>query len=185
MATAEEIAKFRRQIGDPVKADADVQTASGNDRQFALRYNNLFDELVTINGVEVDNDDYTLDGVAGLIEFPANLVNGDQLRVSYKYAAYTDVEATSLIDEYGVSAATVEALKELLASAARLYNYQQGPTRADKQQVFSNLKDLFKIYKGEADVYASSGGLTMGKRTNPTYRDDRPRIAPDFSRDDI
>ncbi len=183
MATVQEIAKFRRQIGDPVKADQDVQTANGTDKEFALRFNNLFSESVTFNGVAQPTG-YTLDGPSGLIEFDTPPAVDTVVRVSYKYAAYTDAEATEFIDSVGVEYATVEAIKELLANAARLYNYQQGPTRADKNQIFQNLKDLLKIYKEEAAGYAGQGGLTVGKRTNPLYRRSYP-IRPDLSRDDI
>lgn len=184
MATVEDIAKFRRQIGDPVKADADVQSANGVDKQFALRFNNIFDEVVTLNGV-LQTTGYDLNGVTGIITFDTAPATDTIVKVSYSYAAYTDSEATALIDTYGVSEATLEALRELLANAARFYNYQQGQTRAERQQVFQNLKDLFKIYQAEAakTANAGAGSLTLGKRTNEAYR--RPTIVrEDLSRTD-
>lgn len=184
MAQAEDIKKVRRQIGDAVKAEADIQTASGNDRQFALRYNNLFDELVQVDGVERTSG-FEFDGDAGLITFDSNLDEGAVLKVAYKYAAFTDQEIGDMIDATSVAQATVDLIKELLANAARLYNYTQGPTKADKQQVFKNLKDLLDIYKAEAADFNGQGGVAIGKRTNEAYRPSPVRgIKPDLSRDD-
>lgn len=184
MATADELATFRRRIGDPAKADADVQTTNGSDKQFALRYNNVYEEVVQLDSV-TQSSGYMLDGVTGIIEFDSPPPADMTLKVSYKYAAYTDAEAAALIDSYGLDKAVIEAIRELLADAARLYNYQQGSTRADKQQVFSNLKDLLKIYQADATNTANngSGSLTLGRRTTEQYRQPR-RIVEDFSRSD-
>ncbi len=185
MATLNDIATYRRRIGDDIKADSDTFTGNGIDSRFSLSFNNVFGEQVIVNGLVVTT--YSIDRPSGTVIFNAPITDGDIIKVSYSYAAYTDVEATAMIDAYGIGNASIEALKGLLASAARLYNYQQGATRADKNQVFQNLKDLLAIYSAENNAVnpdgSISGNLTIGKRTNEEYRPVTSSIA-DLSRKD-
>lgn len=183
MATATELATFRRRIGDPIKGDQDVVTSNGSDKVLRLRFNNVFNLVVTINGIVTSA--YTLNAANGEITLTSTPSANDLVKASYSYAAYTDAEAISLIDEFGLKQAIQEALLEIMASAAKLYNYSQGQTSSEQGQVFKNLKDLLDFYRADTGYTAADGsdvgGIYVGKRTHELDREDS-NIQIDLSR---
>lgn len=172
MASAADIATFRRRIGDRVKTEQDTIVTKAGDKIFRLRFTNVFDVVVAVDSVTQASDGsvYTVDSENGRIDFVTAPGTDKTVVVDYDYAAYTDAEATSLIDTYGIKDAVIEAILELLANAARLYNYSQGQTKSERGKVFDNLKELLKLYQSNGGFTSADGtnigSVSIGKRTN-------------------
>ncbi len=60
----QDLATFRRSIGDNVKGEQDIQTTNGQDKTFLLRYDNVFNYDVYLDGelLEDDNSVFTMYG---------------------------------------------------------------------------------------------------------------------------
>lgn len=173
--TPEEIRKFRRRIGDKIKSDSDITEADGTTATFHLRFNNVFDVTVFQNGSSTTA--FTVDGDSGTVTFDTTPAEGDKLQFDYKYAAYTDTEIETLVDENGFQDGVIEALTELMADSARLYDYSEGATDAKLSQVFDHLQKLLESYKSGTGFAASDGtdigSVKVGKRTHILYRSKR------------
>lgn len=188
--SATDRATFRRRIGDLVKAEQDIMTSNGQDKSYLLRYDNVFDYEVYVDGV-LQNDDGTVFSISaseGRLTFNTVVDADKAIKVIYSFAAYTDAEADELIEQYGVDKAVIEAIRGLLADSARLYSYQQGPTRAEQQQIFEHLSKLLESYQKDLASFppdnSGGGGAKVGKRIHEIYRKS-PRVSRDLSRDDI
>jgi hypothetical protein len=178
----DDLTVFKRRVGYKVKADQDTQTASGNDRVYTLRFENVFDVVILFNGEEVTSG-YEVDSEAGTITFTTAPTADTVIVVNYKFAPFTDDEANALISEYGLDGAVIEALRELLANSARLMNYKQGDTEVDYSTVFKQVKELLKMYMDEAQAQGSeeTPTLTVGTRKDPRISDESCQ-EPDLSR---
>ena len=192
--TDQELSAFRRRIGDKPKPNQETFTATGGSGVFDLAYSGVGSVVVTVDGVlKTVTTDYTVDADAGTVTFVPGKIppDGAVVSVQYVYCAFTDQELTDLFNEYGLTGGVIEAIRELLANSAKLYDYTQGATEAKLSQVFSNLEKLLNSYIKAADDggYVDEdgnaiGGVTIGKRTNPDNRTESSPTLEDLSRSD-
>lgn len=149
MASVDDISLVRMKLGDSLKIGLDRDTGDGTVKVFVLTHKNIQDYIVTVGGVEkTETIDYIASVADGSIKFNTAPSNAAEIVVEYKYAAFTDDEISTLIDTYGsVNSAVIEAIKVLMADAARRFDYTQGDTDMKPSQVFTHLKDLLSIYQ--------------------------------------
>jgi hypothetical protein len=184
--TADEINQFRRRIGDKIKSESDVITVKVEDIVFNLRFSNIIDLTVYKNSDLVNSTDYTLDVASGSVIFIDMVAVDTEVRFDYTYAAYTDDEIASLVEAYGFDKAVLEVLYELLADAARMYDYSEGATQAKLSQVFDHVQKLIDMYEKKSEGFQSDsgtsmGGVSIGKRITESYRRG-PKDDKDLSR---
>jgi hypothetical protein len=173
---ATNIAKFRRKVGDKVKADKDVATANGNETQWHLRHENVFGVQVFSGADMLTNEtDYTIDSEAGVVTLVSAPADGAVVSFLYKFAAFTDDEITSLISEYGLDGAVIEGLREMLADSSKLMNYKQGDTEVEYSVIFKQVKQLLDYYESLSQQALSAAdsdtGFAIGQRIHPLYED--------------
>lgn len=173
----DDLTKFRRKIGDKVKADKDVATGNGSTTQWHLRHENVFDLQVFIGTtLQVIGTNYTLDSSSGAVDFIAAPADEQRVTFIYKFACFTDEEAQQLITEYGLDGAVIEALREILADSSRLMNYKQGETEVEYSVVFKQTKELLEYYENkmlsaidDADAFFAIGSRQT-QQDDPTWR---------------
>lgn len=162
-----EIKAVRRKIGDSVKSERENVTGTGRNRIVKLQNNNVFAVFVTIDDVETTG--FTVHDTAGRIVFAVPPAEGSSVIIDYLYAAYTDAELQSLIDDYGVNGAAIACLEELLVDTARFYDFTQGETTEKRSQVFENLNKVLTQLKASVDTNPDgsnvSSGVVIGKRS--------------------
>jgi hypothetical protein len=180
MADATQIAQVRSNIGDTVRETVEQLIGDGSTTLFALKYRNVQNLVVTIGG-NVVTPDMVYAG-AGQFILPTAPAEDAKITVSYEYSGFTDAVLGSLLDtNQSVALATRAALVDLLASAARRTDYQQGQTKVSASQLFKNLKELFNMYMPGGEL-SDEGGVSVGNRShqNPTSLETRQ----DLSRSD-
>jgi hypothetical protein len=180
MAQQADIDRVRSNIGDTAKEQVEQFEGDGSTVLYQLQYKNIFGVTVKVNNADVTPD--MVYAGAGQFVLPTAPADGDKVLVDYSYAGFTDAVLGSLVDEAGdAEGATVLALQDLLASAARRSDYSQGQTKVNASQVFSHLKDLLTMWQPGGQL-SSRGGLSVGSRHHQPMQ---PTTPPrDLSRDD-
>jgi len=173
---------FKRYIGYKVKADQDTFTGNGSTLSVNLRYENIFGVEVYFNDELQPISSYTVDSEPGVITFTDAPPDQMVVTINYKFAPFTDAEATELIATYGLERAVVEALRELLANQSRMMNYKHADTEVDHSQVFKQIKTLLEYYEKQTfkDESGEVSGLTLSRRVDP--RGDKTCREQDISR---
>lgn len=110
---------------------------------------------------------------------------GVAIKVEYNHAAFLDSDIQQLLDDNGQSTikASIAAVRILLASSARRFDYQQGHTRMSPSQVFDHLKSLLETLEKEA-AGGSGADFSIGDRSNDAWDDGNNEIENDLSRND-
>lgn len=179
MATSSEIEQVRRRIGDSVKSNTEVHQGDGSIILFKTDYQNIWNATVKVEGEEVPEGDFTVNGKSGQVIFKKAPDEGATVDITYSYAGYSDDDISGMIANYGVNGSVVECLNELLVDSARFYDYSQGQTTDKRSQIFDHLKTL--LAKAESDA-GIGGEVVFGKRHTEDVCSTSPR--EDLSRSD-
>lgn len=177
----------RRRIGDVRKDNTEAFELSSDTSDFTLSFDNA--TVTSVKDSNRDGDtltdpsDYTVDGKVLTLAYESE--NEGALSVRYYYYALSDAELQELIDQFGVNGACVEAVRWLIADAARLHDYSRGATSESLNQVVKNLQAMLKSYQGLGDTEdgVPSADMKVLKRTNSYYRGTKT-YQVDLSRDD-
>ena len=125
--------------------------------------------VITVDGEVVDDTAYTYDAEIDKIIFTTAPADGLVIVIKYKWAAFTDTEYTAFLNDKGgdIDGATVEALRQMIGSQARMVTFQQGDRSVSMTDIFNNFMKLLDYYeKLVTNAGANSGsGVTMGRRT--------------------
>ena len=159
--------RFRRAVGDRIKADENIMIGNGDTTEFQLRHSNIWDMTVYFNGVS-QSSGFTLDGETGTVLFDPAPANSVEVTVTFKYAAYSTTEITDMVADYGVEDAIIIALEELLANTAKLRDYKEADSEVKNSQIFKNVKELLAYYTAKAT--AASSGVYKARRINDNYK---------------
>ena len=170
--------RFRRAVGDRIKADENIMVGNGATSEFQLRHSNVWDMTLYFNGVS-QSSGFTLDGGTGTIAFDTAPADAVEVTVTFKYAAYTQDEISSMVLAYGIDESIIVALEELLANTAKLRDYKEADSEVKNSQVFKNIKDLLAYHVGRAA--SKSSGVTSARRINDNYQQTKTQ-APDLTR---
>lgn len=176
----------RRRIGDVRKDNAEKFELSSDNRVFTLAFDNVTILLVKDSNKETalaTSSDYSLTGNVLTLNYEPE--NDGMLSVNYTYHAFTDDELNELIDQFGVNGACAEAVRWLIADAARLHDYSRGATSESLSQVTKNLQSMLKSYAtlGDTEDGVPSADMKVLKRTNSYYKNTKT-YKVDLSRDD-
>lgn len=187
MATQDEINQVRSNIGDTVRETVEQMIGDGTTLLFPLKFKNVQNVVVKVNGTVV-TPDMVYQG-AGQFVLASAPAEDAKIIVSYQYSGFTDQVLDSLLATSGsVVGATRAALQDLLASAARRSDYQQGQTKVSASQIFKNLKDLYNMYMPGGEL-SGEGGVSVGNRShqNPTSLNTRQDLSrsDDFSDNNV
>src|SRR3954453_18023826 len=159
---------FKRRVGYRIKGNQEIFTGTDDIQVFQLAFDNVFDVKVSVDDAPYPDDAITVDAESGVVTLRGAPDEGSTITVQYQYAPFTDAEAQTLITEYGVDGAVIEALCELLANTARLRNYKQGDTEVDNSQVFKQVKQLLDPYVTEYQSNESAErGVVVQRRNDP------------------
>ena len=179
MAVQTDIDKVRSHIGDTSKDTVEQLVGDGTTVLYQLQYKNIWNVSVKVNGSDVTPEQVYAG--SGQVVLPSAPAADAKVLISYSYAGFTDAVIGSLVDEAGVEGATILALQDLLASAARRSDYSQGQTKVNASQVFAHLKDLLSMWLPGGSL-SSQGGVSVGNRRHPNSQVQQRRR--DLSRDD-
>lgn len=180
MSIASDITLIRMKIGDYLKPAIDKDTGDGVIRDFVLTHKHIQDFIVEVDGsVKTETTDYAMDTVNGIITFVTPPALSKSVMCQYKFAGFTDTDFTTLLTTYTtVNYTVIEAIKMLLADAARRFDYVHGESQMNPSQVFDHLQKLLEIYK-------TSNTPTIMKRINPYYENDTKSNSTDLTRSDV
>ncbi len=173
-----ELDRFRRAIGDRVKADENILVGNGELKNIQLRHGNVWDETVFLDDVLQLDTTYSVQSQPGIIVFNTAPDDAVEIRVLFSYAAYTDTEANVLIDTYGIEEAIPMALQEIMVDSARLRDYKEADSEVKNSQVFDHLSKVYDLYMKTKN---SANSITSGTRINEQYQSDTT-TPPDLSR---
>lgn len=174
----QQITTIRNRIGDTAKTEVERYVGNGTRVDYSIQHKNPFNMVITVDGEVISADDYTYDPEIDKIIFDTAPANELVIVIKYKWAAFTDEEYTTFItDKSGdVDGATVEALRQMIGSQARMVTFQQGDRSVSMTDIFNNFMKLLDYYeKLVTNAGAnSSSGVTMGRRTMDEPRRRQP-----------
>jgi len=171
-----DIARFRRAVGDQVKADQNLILGNGKMSQMFLRHENVWGLKIFFDQDLQPNNLYSVNAQTGVVDFVDAPDNEVEITATFNFSAYSDAEITELVTEYGVDSAIIIALEELLANASKRRDYKQADSEVKDSQIFSNIKDILAYY-----LTKSGSSVTSGKRIHEQYKVKRTQ-SPDLSR---
>src|SRR3954466_4074261 len=140
---------FKRRVGYRIKANQETFTGTDETQVFQLAFDNVFDVKFSVDDAPYPDVAITVDAESGVVTLRGAPGEGSTITFQYQYAPFTDAEAQTLITEYGLDRAVIEALRELLANTARLRNYKEADTEVDNSQVFKQIRELVRMYEDE------------------------------------
>ncbi len=164
----DDLTKVRIAIGDRVKADENLLSANGELEDFQIRHENVWDERVYFDTV-LQNTGYSLSSEPGVLTFDTAPADGVEIRVTFKYAAFTDIELQDYIDNYGVDASIIMALEGILSSVARQRDYKEADSEVKNSQVFAQVEKLLKYWSGKV---SNKNAVKKGRRIHDLYKKD-------------
>ena len=163
------IVTIRNRIGDASRTEVERYTGNGTRTDYSIQHKNPYGMVITVDGEVVDESAYTYDPEIDKILFDTAPANNDVIVIKYNWAAFTDEEYTAFITNAGsdVDKATIEALRQMLGSQARMVTFQQGDRSVSMSDIFNNFMELLDYYeKNVTNAGANSGsGVRMGRRT--------------------
>lgn len=171
-----DIQKIRMRLGDSLTLTVDKQVGDGVVTLYYLTHKHIQNLEVAVNNNPVDEGtDYTVDYDDGVINFKNAPADQAPVRMQYMSGAFNDADLQNLLESYGtVTNAINEAIKILMADAARRFDYVHGQTQMNPSQIFDHLKQLLEINQ------ASDTPMVMNLGKASAYK---PRLA-DLSRTD-
>ena len=163
------IITIRNRIGDTSRTEVERYTGNGTRVDFTIQHKNPFAIVITVDGEVIDDSAYTYDPEIDKIIFDTAPANNDVIVIKYNWAGFTDAEYTAFITNAGsdVDKATIEALRQMIGSQARMVTFAQGDRSVSMSDIFNNFMKLLDYYeKNVTNAGANSGsGVTMGRRT--------------------
>jgi hypothetical protein len=177
MAIADDIETIRMNLGDYLTPAIDTDLGDGSNKIFELTHKHLQDYHVYVEDTEqVEDTDYTMNEKSGTVVFSAAVGDGDEVRVEYNFAAFTDADLTIILTNLpNTNDATIKAIQMLLADAARRFDYTHGQTDVKSSQVFQHLKELLEIYQSNSNPLILDRGNEYYDREETTIQDDLTR----------
>jgi len=172
-----DLEKVRVAIGDRVKADENLISANGELVDFQVRHENIWDVNVYLDDV-LTTTGITVSGIPGVIAFATAPADGIEVRVTFKYAAFSDIELQQYIDDYDVDQAIIMALEGILSSVARQRDYKEADSEVKNSQVFAQVEKLLTYWNKKV---SNKKGVTKGRRIHEQYKSTEPTDA-DLSR---
>ena len=165
----QKIITIRNRIGDTSRVEVERYVGNGTKVDFSIQHKNPFNIVITVDGEVVDDTAYTYDAEIDKIIFTTAPADGLVIVIKYKWAAFTDTEYTAFLNDKGgdIDGATVEALRQMIGSQARMVTFQQGDRSVSMTDIFNNFMKLLDYYeKLVTNAGANSGsGVIMGRRT--------------------
>lgn len=179
MTLVDDINLIRMKLGDYLKPAIDRDAGDGIVKQFVLTHKHIQDYEVEVDGtLKTETTDYTIDANNGIVTFVIAPASSKEVKVSYNYAGFNDTDLTTLLNTYvTVNSATQEAIKMLMADAARRFDYVHGQTQMNHSQVFEHLEKLLEVYR-------TSNTPTIMNRKNKYY-DNETETRSDITRDEV
>lgn len=178
------IATIRKRIGDVSRTEIERYTGNGTRVDYSIQHKNPFGIVITVNDTEISADDYSYDPEIDKIIFDTAPANNAVIVIKYNWAAFTDAEYTAFLTDNGsdVNKATLEALRQIIGSQARMVTFAQGDRSVSMSDIFNNFMKLLDYYeKLNTNTGANAtAGMTMGRRTMDEPK--RHRQQSDLSR---
>lgn len=168
----------RLKIDDQLTDGYEEAVSDGEKFLYELDYHPVQDVVVKYNDdVKTVDTDYILNQRTGGIKLidPTTASTtklgkaenqGVVIRVQYKYAAFLDTDIEYFLENNGDDAtkAAIAAIRVLLASSAKRFDYKQGHTEMSVSQVFSHLQTLLETLEAESNA-ANTTDFSIGKRS--------------------
>lgn len=163
--------KLRQKIADPYKYSEDSQTSDGISTVYELTHGHVLDGSYTVyvDGEEqIEDTDYTIELDSGVITFSSIVTTGDEIRVIYKFSAFSDDELTQYLTDNNddMDSAMLDIIDVLLFDSSRRFDYSTGKTEMKPSQVFNNLKSLREILSNKVK---SKSPAIKTRRLNQFY----------------
>lgn len=174
----QKITTIRNRIGDSSKTEVERYTGNGSRVDYSLQHKNPYNMVITIDDTVIADSDYTYDPEIDKVIFNTAPNNNAVIVIKYNWAAFTDAEYTAFLNnvDTNVDRATVEALRQMIGSQARMVTFQQGDRSVSMSDIFNNFMKLLDYYeKLVTNAGANSAsGVVMGRRTMDEPRRRQP-----------